>query len=730
MIKETIKVNNITCSNCAKTIETHFNNDLEGISAKVMVTSSKVRFEYDETLYSQAEIISELSKIGYYASLNEGDQKKQKRIDLIDLVIATIFSIPLLWTMFAHLGMTFIPVPAILMNGYFQWVLTTPVMFIAGRRFFIAAYRSVLNKNLGMDSLVVIGTSAAYFYSIYETIINRGNTHHLFFETAAVIIWMVLIGNYFENRIKEKTNETLNNLLMLGSKEAVVIKDGVEVITPIDNVSIGDIVLVKSYEKFPIDGKIIKGKTYVDESMLSGEAMPVLKEVDDLVIGSSINMLETVQIEVTKIGSETVLAKIIQTVEETTLIKPKAQRIADKVSSIFVPLVLVISIIVFISNNLYFQSTNVEHLTIALSRAIAVLVVSCPCALGLATPTSISVSSGIAFKEGILYKGGEFFELANKITAIAFDKTGTLTYGKPSLTDYLEVNENSNSIKYTASLEKHSTHPIAEAITNYYKDNLLEVTNFETLIGYGIKGTINKKEVLVVSISYINEHNIKNPFNNYELYQEQGKTVFFTIINNEVHNMIAVSDELKETSYNLINDLKSRGITPYMITGDQPKTANYIASKIGIDKVYAGVLPHEKANIIKEIQQTESVVAFVGDGINDAPALTMANVGFAIGSGSDIAIDTADVTLMNHDLGSVLVAIDLSKATLINIYLNFFWAFIYNIIMIPLAAFGIFSPTIAGIGMAFSSLMVVLNALSLKLYKYKKERVVNEDTSK
>ena len=688
-MRKTIKVDNITCTNCAQSIETHF-KALEDVDAKVLVTSKRVIFTYDENKYSEDDLYRELSVIGYHGIKDDKEQLKVRRKDRIDLLIATLFSIPLLWTMFNHLGLHFVYVPNIFMNGYFQWVMATPVLFIAGRRFFIATYHSIKNKNLGMDSLVVIGTTSAYIYSIIETIRSNGETHLLFFEVTAVIIWMVLIGNYFENRIKEKTSATLTSLLSLGSKEATLLKNNKEVTVPIESVLVDDIVVVKSYEKIPVDGIIVSGKTYVDESMLTGESMPALKQV----------------------GSETVLAKIIQTVEETSLIKPKAQRIADKIASVFVPVVILISLIVLISW-LFIQDATLSQ---AISPAIAVLVVSCPCALGLATPTSISVSSGMAFKEGVLYKGGEFFEIANKITAIAFDKTGTLTNGKPVVTDYIGTQE---TLIYTASLEKHSNHPIASAITSYFKGEILSVEGFETLIGYGIKGYIENREVLVVSISYLNENQIKNPYLDYEQYQEQGKTVFFTVVDRVVVNMIAVSDELKESSYALIKDLKARGITPYMITGDQMKTALYIGGLLGIEQIYAGVLPHEKAEIVKKIQEKEKVVAFVGDGINDAPALKMADVGFAVGSGSDIAIDTADVTLMKNDLHSVLYAIDLSRATLHNIYLNFFWAFIYNIVLIPLAAFNTFSPTLAGFGMAFSSLMVILNALSLKLWKFK-----------
>ena len=707
-MRKTVKVSNITCSNCARSIETHFNNKLD-IDAKVNVAGSSVIFNYNEEKYNEDYLFDELLSIGYYGIKTDENQKVAKRRDKIDLLIAIIFSIPLLLTMFAHLNI--FEIPNILMNGYFQWIMATPVLFVAGRRFFVGTYHSIKAKNLGMDSLVVMGTTSAYFYSIYETIVN--NSHNLFFETTAVIITMVLIGNYFENRIKERTSSTLTGLLSLGSKQATILRDNIEVLVNIDEVKVGDIVIVKGYDKVPIDGVIIEGKTYVDESMLTGESMPVTKGIGDEVIGSSMNLVETIKIRVTKVGSETVLSKIIQTVEETALIKPKAQRIADKISGIFVPIVMIISISVLFIYLLILK----EPFGSALMPAVAVLVVSCPCALGLATPTSISVSSGMAFKKGILYKGGEFFETANKITAIAFDKTGTLTNGTPEVTNYLG---DSKYLKYTASLEKHSNHPIANAFDEYYEGEYFNVTNYETLIGYGIKGEINNEQVHVVSISFLNENNIENPFEDYENYLKEGKTIFFTVINNKVVNMIAISDELKESSYELIKKLKERNITPYMITGDQELTAKYIASKLGIEKVYAKVLPHEKADIIKDIQTKEDFVAFVGDGINDAPALKMANIGFAIGTGADIAIDTADVTLMQNDLMTVLYAIDLSKATLMNIYLNFFWAFIYNIAMIPLAAFKIFDPTIAGIGMAFSSLMVVLNALSLKKWKISK----------
>ena len=715
-MRKTIKVSNITCAQCAKSIESYFNH-LDSVEAKVLVTSKKVIFDYDENLYDQDSLGNHLRIIGYYPIFNTEEQLKERKKDRIDLIVAFIFSLPLLWTMFHHLGLP-IGVPDILMNGYVQWAISTPVLFFVGRRFFTSAFHQIKGKNLGMDVLVVIGTTAAYLYSIIETITFKAHGEHLmpelYFETTAVIILMVLIGNYFENRVKEKTSDALQSLISLGAKEARVIRDGVEVMVSIDSVYPDDIIIVLANEKVPLDGMILQGESYLDEAMITGEPMPSFKKVGDQVIGSTMNTVNTLKIKVTKTGSDTVLSQIIKTVEDTALIKPKAQRIADKIAQMFVPAVVVISIITFIVWLVFVQGG--VPLSVAFAPAIAVLVISCPCALGLATPTSVSVGSGIAFKEGILYKGGEFFEIANKITAIAFDKTNTLTTGNPELTKILG---DEKTLKYAASLEKHSNHPISKAILDAYEGDFDEVKSFEVLLGKGIKGIIDENIVYVGSKVLMDELQIDtSPFDS-QTYLSQGKTVFFTSINGICVHMLAVEDPIKESAISVIKELKRRHITPYMITGDQELTAKYIAKQLGIEHVFYEVLPHEKAEKIKEIQDLGHIVAFVGDGINDAPALKMADVGFAVGNGSDIAIDTSDVTLMKLDLGLVIKAIDLSLATLKNIYMNFLWAFSYNIIMIPLAAVGLLNPSLAGIGMGFSSIMVVLNALSLKLFKFK-----------
>jgi len=710
-----VKVSNITCANCARTIEDHF-NVMTDIKARVLVTSGSVIFNFNNLKYDLKFIHEELLKIGYYAVKNNADEIKNKKKDLVDIIVAGIFMIPLLMTMLEHFQVFTSFLPKIFMDGYFQLIITTPILFYSGRRFFYSAYKSIIAKNLGMDALVVLGTLSAYIFSIFQIIFSKNKSHDLYFETTAVIIFMVLIGNYFENRMKMKTNSTLMSLLSLKVETAIKIDNTKEIEVDIKDVKIGDILLVKGYAKVPIDGIVVEGKTYIDESMITGEPMPVSKTIGDYVTGMSMNIMESIKIKVNRVGSDTIFAKIVEMVEEASLIKPRIQKIADKISKVFVPIVILISISVL----LFYLFIQKKPFSSAISPAISILVVSCPCALGLATPTSISVSSGMAFKKGILYKGGEFFELAGKIDAFAFDKTGTITSGIPKVSNYIG---DLQYLKYTASLEYHSIHPISKAIINYYdSQDYFEVLKYENLIGYGIKGKIEGSNVYVVSIKYILENQIKIPdiFNEYQKIQEEGKTIFFTIINDNIVSMIGVADEIRSDAINLINNLKKRNIKTYMITGDNEKTANYVAEKVEIDILYSDVLPHQKAEIISEIKQENKVVAFIGDGINDAPALKIADISFSVSKGSQIALESSDVSLINDDLLSTLYAIDLSKATIKNIYLSFFWAFVYNICMIPLAAINIFSPMLAGIGMAFSSFMVILNALSLNLWKGKK----------
>ncbi|HBD74311.1 MAG TPA: heavy metal translocating P-type ATPase, partial [Acholeplasmataceae bacterium] len=702
-----IKVSNITCVNCAQTITQYF-DDLDDIKADVHVTSKRVTFTYDEEKYQTDDIIHHLSIIGYHAIMTSDDAKKQRKKDTFDLILGTILTLPLLYTMVHHLGLP-LDVPDFLMNGYVQWAISTPILFYVGRRFFYQTYHQIKSKNLGMDTLVVIGTTSAYILSIIETISNSNMMMaNLYFETTAVIIWMVLIGHTFENRVKEKTSDELFTLMSLGAKEArVKTKDGL-VMMPISQIKLHDIVVVLANEKIPVDGKIILGQTYIDEQMLTGESMPVVKSIGQDVYGATLNMMETIEVEVLKEGHETMLQSIINTVMETALIKPKIQRIADQIAKLFVPIVVLIALMTMMVWTII-DPNNVNE---GIKATIAVLVISCPCALGLATPTSISVASGIAFKRGILYKGGAFFEQAQQLNAIAFDKTGTLTQGKPQV-----VHIEGDVLSIAASLEYHANHPLAKAVMEAYNDTIIDATELDIVIGKGLTGKIDDKTYIIGSKSFLQSKNIDIQFDT-EVYHEEGKTVIYVANIATCLGYLVIEDTLKDDAIKLIEELKKRNITPVMITGDHQKTAASIAARLGIDTFYSEVLPQDKANIIQKLQEEGYRVAFVGDGMNDAPALTMAHVGFAVHSGHDVALDASDVTLMSAELKLVVDALDLSKATLNNIKLNFLWAFSYNMILIPVAALGLLDPTLAGIGMAFSSLMVVLNALGLKRFKF------------
>lgn len=704
---------------CSKTITNTF-DELEGITAKVNLGSGKVIFTYDEEKYSLNDIASKVKEIGYEAILEEtlNDNKilrsKMKR----EIIISLIFSVPLLWAMFSHIAFfNFLYVPSFLTNGVFQLIVSGVVQFYIGSRFYKAAYHSTRKKVLGMDVLVVLGTTSAYFYSLYllyNQMVDPVMHPVYYFEISALIITMVLIGNYIEHIAKERTTDALVELVSLGAKEARVLKDDTEVMVDIDEVFLGDKVLVKAKEKIPVDGVIIKGKTYVDESMITGESIPVEKYEDSNVIGATINLNETIVVEVTRVGSETMLSKIIETVEEASTHKPPIQRTADKIASYFVPIVVGIALLNLV---IQFLVLGIDF-SIAFERTVAILVISCPCALGLATPTSILVGNGKAAQNHILYKGGEFFELANKIEVIAFDKTGTLTEGKPVVTDFVG---DEKFMSYLYTIEKESTHPISISFTDYAMSmgaKVLKIKDFEVIEGKGIKAVIEDQPVSVGSKKLVDDLGIEMKYlDEYDVLINQAKTVNFLVIDNEVKALYAVRDEIKETSKKVIQEMKLRGLVPYMITGDNRVVANQIAKELGIEKIYSEVLPQDKAEIIKKIQSEGNVVAFVGDGINDAPALKLADVGIAMGHGTDIAIDSSDVTLMNNDLGLVIKAIDMSKATLRNIYQNFLWAFSYNLIAIPLAALGKLSMVVAAAAMAFSSITVVLNALRLKGYK-------------
>ena len=732
MIKKSLKVNGMTCAMCAKTITNTFES-YEGVTANVNVGAGKVIFNYDEELYTIVDIAKIVTEIGYEPIIEEtlDDNKKERTRLRREIYVALIFSVPLLWAMFSHISFfSFMYVPELLKNGIFQLITSGVVQFYIGRRFYRAAYHSIRKKVLGMDILVVMGTTTAYLYSMYLLYVQLQNpVMHptYYFEISALIITMILIGNYIEHIAKERTTDALVELLNLGAKEARVLRDSIEVMVDIDEVFLGDLIVVKANEKIPVDGTIVKGKSFINESMITGESVPVERTIGSSVIGATINLRETLTIETTKIGSDTMLAQIIQTVEEASAAKPPIQRTADKIASYFVPIVVSIALLNFL---IQFFGLGLDF-NIAFERTIAILVISCPCALGLATPTSILVGNGKAAQNHILYKGGEFFELANKIEAIAFDKTGTLTMGKPVVTDYIG---NKESLDYIYTLEKESTHPISKSLVEYAiskEASLQELADFEVIEGKGLKAVINDKDVYVGSVKLLEDLLVPKEYEQeYLELINQAKSVNFLIVDNKIEALYAIRDEIKDTSKLVIQEMKARNLIPYMITGDNKIVANQIAKELGIENVYSEVLPHEKAKIIEDIQSKGYVTAFVGDGINDAPALKVADVGIAMGHGTDIAIDSSDVTIMSYDLGLVIKAIDMSKATLKNIYQNFAWAFSYNLVAIPLAATGRLSMVVAGAAMAFSSITVVLNALRLKGYKLPEFKVETKGGTK
>lgn len=720
-MRKAIQVDGMTCSMCANTIKNGF-KDIEGIKVNVNVSAGKVIADYDETKVSYQKIIKTIEKTGYHPVHKDNINQATKRVKRIkiELIVSIVLSIPLLIAMMGHLTwFSFIQVPSLLMNGYFQLFLTTIIQFGIGRHFIISTYHALKQKTLGMDALVVLGTSSAYFYSIYLLIhqIQNPIMHPVyFFEISALIITMVLLGNYFEDKAKERTTDALVGLLKLEVKEARKIVNDQPVMISSEELQVGDIILVKATEKIPTDGIVLEGYSSVDESMLTGESMPVDKKKGSTVIGATMNQRSQLMIKVTKVGKDTILSNIIASVEDASMDQLPIQRIADKISGIFVPSIIVLAIL-----NLFLQwgLFNVGFQE-AFTRSVAILVISCPCALGLATPTSILVGNGQAAKNNILYKGGDFFEIAPQLKIIAFDKTGTLTEGKPVVKKYIGSSE---ALSYAGSIESESTHPLAKAVEDYVKDQnikLLSVNNFEILPGYGVKALINQKQIILSSYQYIVENGINNQYiKDTEEWMNQAYTINFVIEDNEVIGLFAFEDPIKKTSKGVINLMKKRRFYPVMITGDHEKVAQKIADELSIEEYYASVTPSEKANIIKKLKLREKV-GFVGDGINDAPALKTADIGFAMGYGTDIAIDSSDVTLMSHDLIKVIQAIDISVATLKNIKQNFIWAFSYNIIAIPLAAFGGLSMVLAAMAMGFSSILVVLNALRLKRIKITK----------
>lgn len=717
---ETFAITGMTCANCSARVEKELKATEGVLEANVNLATEKATVQFDGNLTAE-NLIQRVEAIGYGAILFDEAHKqkiqeekaaylrKMKR----DLILSAVLTAPLMIAMIAmllgsHAGWVhFLHLPLV------QLILVTPVQFGVGQRFYRGAYHALKTKAPNMDVLVAMGTSAAFALSVYNGFFNPHNSD-LYFESSGMIITLILLGKYLEQKAKTKTSDAIKQLMSLQAKTAMIIVAGEEKEVPIEEVQVGDILRVRPGEQIPVDGKILKGQTTIDESMLTGESLPVDKQVDDQVFGGTVNTTGSIQFSATQVGSMTVLSRIIRMVEDAQGEKAPIQQIADKISSIFVPTVLGLALLTLLATGLVTGDWQQ-----AIVHSVSVLVIACPCALGLATPTAIMVGTGLGAKSGILIKGGGALEKIAHLTTIVLDKTGTITEGKPVVADFEAVDP--QALAYLTSLEQHSEHPLAKATYHYGKDQveIMPVDNFESLTGQGVTGIINGQSYFVGSKRGLKERNISFPEDRVLALEEEGKTVMFLTDSTKMLAMISVTDQVKASSKAAIAALHQSGIKVKMLTGDNPQTAQYIGEQVGLQAsdIVAEVLPEDKAQVVKELQSNGQSVGMVGDGINDAPALALADIGIAMGSGTDIAMETADITLMNSDLLSVEKSIHLSKLTLRKIKQNLFWAFLYNVIGIPFAALGFLNPIIAGGAMAFSSVSVLLNSLSLNQKK-------------
>ena len=738
-------IEGMSCASCAMTIENAVSK-IPGVDkASVNLATEIMTVEANDSVTPE-DIAKVVDGVGYSArprgksveeELEEKNEKKEAHLREMkrNLTISAIFAVPLLFIAMAD--MVGIPMPAFLSPmqspvsyALIQLALSLPIVWI-GRRFFVDGFKALSKGHPNMDSLVALGTSAAFLYSLYGTYhVLEGHAHfamNLYYESAGVILTLITLGKYFEDVSKGKTSMAIQTLVGLAPKMATVLRDGQEVEVPVEEVQVGDLIRVKPGEKVPVDGVVTEGNSTVDESMLTGESIPVSKSVGDEVIGASLNKTGSFILKATKIGKDTALSQIIQLVEQAQGSKAPIAKLADKVSGVFVPIVIVLALV----SGLAWYFLGQESWVFALTITISVLVIACPCALGLATPTAIMVGTGKGAENGILLKSGEALEEANHVNMVVFDKTGTITNGTPVVTDVVTADNAVADalIRLAASLEVASEHPLGEAIVAKAKEQgaaFDEVTNFEAIPGFGIKGHVGETLVFLGNEKWMRENGLANVEMNDKAnhFAEQGKTPLYIGYNDAVQGLIVVADTVKESSARAIQTLHEMGIQVAMMTGDHERTAQAIAAEVGIDRVFSEVLPQDKANYVSKLQEEGYIVAMVGDGINDAPALAQAQVGIAIGTGTDVAIESADAVLMKSDLMDVPAMLKLSRATIRNIKENLFWAFAYNIIGIPFAMgvlhlFGgpLLNPMIAGAAMSFSSVSVVLNALRLKRWK-------------
>ena len=738
-------IEGMSCASCAMTIENAVSK-IPGVDkASVNLATEIMTVEATDNVTPE-DIAKVVDGVGYSArprgksveeELEEKNEKKEAHLREMkrNLTISAIFAVPLLFIAMAD--MVGIPMPAFLSPmqspvsyALIQLVLVLPIIWL-GRRFFVDGFKALSKGHPNMDSLVALGTSAAFLYSLYGTYhVLEGHAHfamNLYYESAGVILTLITLGKYFEDVSKGKTSMAIQTLVGLAPKMATVLRDGQEVEVPVEEVQVGDLIRVKPGEKVPVDGIVTEGNSTVDESMLTGESIPVSKSVGDEVIGASLNKTGSFILKATKIGKDTALSQIIQLVEQAQGSKAPIAKLADKVSGVFVPIVIVLALV----SGLAWYFLGQESWVFALTITISVLVIACPCALGLATPTAIMVGTGKGAENGILLKSGEALEEANHVNMVVFDKTGTITNGTPVVTDVVTADSTDADalIRLAASLEVASEHPLGEAIVAKAKEQgaaFDEVTNFEAIPGFGIKGHVGETLVFLGNEKWMRENGLANVEMNDKAnhFAEQGKTPLYIGYNDAVQGLIVVADTVKESSARAIQTLHEMGIQVAMMTGDHERTAQAIAAEVGIDRVFSEVLPQDKANYVSKLQEEGYIVAMVGDGINDAPALAQAQVGIAIGTGTDVAIESADAVLMKSDLMDVPAMLKLSRATIRNIKENLFWAFAYNVIGIPFAMgvlhlFGgpLLNPMIAGAAMSFSSVSVVLNALRLKRWK-------------
>ena len=717
---KTLKLNisGMTCAACSGRIEKVLGRTDGVISCVVNLTTRTAEVKYENI--TPEKIIAKIESLGFGAEIKtkKSDEdaisrlKKEEKILKIKFIISAILTFPLIFGMVTNfLGLHFFHYRH---NPYYQLIVATPVQFIIGFSFYKKGYMALKSKSPNMDVLIAMGTSVAYFYSIYNMIagkINPMTMEGLYFESSMTVITLIILGKFFEMKAKNKTSDAIRSLMKLQPETVTVLVGDEEKTIPIGHLEEGDIILIRPGERISADGIIISGGSSVDESMLTGEAMPVEKAIDDTVFSGTINLNGALKIKATKIGKDTMLSGIIRMVEDAQSVKAPIQRVADKVSAIFVPAVLLIALLTFILWFIF--GGNIET---ALINTVSVLVIACPCSLGLATPTAIMVGTGLGAKNGILIKGGDALETAHKITAVAFDKTGTITEGTPSVSLFKNFGEYSDEIllSVASAMESFSEHPIGKAITAFHENKAI-ISDFNSHTGRGISAIWDNCPVAMGSVKFTEENgiDISGILPEIRECELKGNTVIIISINNVPQGYFALSDKIRESASSTVSRLKKMGIEVFMITGDNEATAKAIGQQAGIENIYSQVLPKEKSEIINELKK-RFTVAMVGDGINDAPALAKADIGLAMNSGTDIAMESAGITLMHNDLSLVPSAINLSRLTIKKVKQNLFWAFIYNSIGIPFAALGFLSPIISGTAMAFSSVSVVTNSLLLK----------------